>query len=279
MGRMPLPVFELACVVIVVATLLAMARTRPVGELSLEYSSLAIAAWIGEETCVVLYGHYHYAPHWIGRLDRVPLLVPLIWPLVVLSARDVSRALFSEARRAMPLVVLLVVAFDASLVEVIAVRAGLWHWSEPGHLGVPVIGIHGWGFFAAGADLALSRKRHRWMAIVVAPLVAHALILGTWWGLFRWTLRRDLGLGSLAFVAAFGAFALSMVVRARRRGLSIPLAVAAPRMIAAALFVALLMATAPRDAPLWIHTLAVAVPYLAATRLSSAGRRSAGAPV
>ena len=36
-------------------------------------------------------------------------------------------------------------------------------------------------------------------------------------------------------------------------------------MIAASLFVALLVTCAPSDRTLWLHTLAVAVPYLLAT--------------
>jgi len=271
---MSLPIFELACLVIVVATLFAMSRSRPTSDLLLEYSVLAVAAWIGEETCIAFYGHYHYAAQWIGRLDRVPVLVPLIWPLVVLSARDVSRAVWPNAGRAMPLVVLAVVAFDASLVEVIAVRAGFWRWSEPGHLGVPPIGILGWGYFAAGADYALSRKNRRLLTVVIAPMVAHALILATWWLLFRWTLRRDLGAASLVSIAIFGAVALALVLRARREGRAIPLAVAAPRMIAASLFVALLTTTAPRETALWIHALAVAVPYFGATSFNLARTRS-----
>ncbi len=102
-----------------------------------------------------------------------------------------------------PLIVGAVVAFDASLVEVVAVRAGLWSWAEPGHLGVPLIGMLGWGYFAIGADAALGRGR-RLAAVVAAPAAAHALIQLTWWGAFRWGLRRDLGSASVAGMAVIG---------------------------------------------------------------------------
>jgi hypothetical protein len=290
----PLPVFEAACVAVLILALAAMARRRPAGELLLEYAALAIAGFVGEETCVALYDHYHYAAGWHLRLDRVPLLVPLIWPLVILSARDVAASVWPARARIRPLLVGAIVAFDASLVEVIAARAGLWSWSEPGHLGVPLIGILGWGYFAAGADLALSGRlpllggaawrrardggpladpeSRTWTralgALVFAPLAAHALILASWWALFRWTLRGALGAASLAGLAALGALALALVIAARRRGGAIPLSVALPRMVAAGLFFALLLATAPADGPLWLHTAVVAIPYFAATELA-----------
>jgi hypothetical protein len=273
---MPLPIFEGACLVVVALTLWAMARTRGAGELLRDYAALAAAAWVGEDTCIGLYSFYAYAPAWHLRLHHVPILVPLIWPLVILSARDVVSALWPALRTTRPLAVAALVAFDASLVEVVAVRAGLWSWAEAGHLGVPAIGILGWGYFALGADLALSRERPL-LAIGLGPLAAHALILASWWALFRWGLRGPLGAGSIAVVVAVGMIAVAVVFLARRRGAAIPIAIAAPRMIAAALFVALLFFTAPADLPLWVHAASVAVPYLAATRWPFRGTRSPAA--
>ena len=126
MGAMPLVVFELACVLIVIATLSLLLRRRPARELLPMYGALAIAGLGGEASCVAWYRHYDYHAPWHLRLIGVPILVPLIWPLVILSAREVVTALWpavSGARRA-ALVGALVV-FDASLVEVVAVRAGL----------------------------------------------------------------------------------------------------------------------------------------------------------
>ncbi|APR77339.1 Hypothetical protein A7982_02686 [Minicystis rosea] len=262
---MSLVVFEAACVVVVALALALMARRRPARDLLADYAALAVAGWIGEETCVAFYGYYRYADGWHLRLHHVPILVPLIWPLVILSARDVAMTLWPSARRFWPLIVGAVVAFDASLVEVVAVRARLWSWAEPGHLGVPIIGMLGWGYFAIGADAALGRGR-RLLAVVAAPAAAHALIQLTWWGGFRWGLRRDLGSASVLGVAVLGGLSLLLVLSARRRGGGIPMDVAIPRMVAASLFFTLLVTTAPADVPLWIHTAAVAVPYLAATR-------------
>lgn len=277
---MPLPVFEIACVIVVALTLAGMSRARDLRALLRDYAALAVAAWVGEDTSIAFYRFYAYAPGWHVRVHHVPLLVPLIWPLVVLSAREVVSKLWPELGGWRPLVVGAVVAFDASLVEVVAVRAGLWSWAEAGHLGVPLIGIVGWGYFAAGADVALSRGRAI-LAIVTGPLATHALVLLTWWGLFRWSLRGLLGVASLAGLAGLAVLVLVLVLGRRRAGYAIPLDLAMPRMIAASLFVVLLVMTAPLDAPLWTHAACVAVPYLAATSYDLTalrGRRSPEAP-
>jgi len=229
----PIRAFELACALIIVATLFTLSRRAPWRTLLGDYGALAVAGWVGEETCILAYRFYAYAPSWDAHVDRVPILVPLIWPLVVMSARDVSRALFPRAGGfARAAIVGVIVCLDASLVEVVAVRAELWSWAEGGHLDVPLIGILGWGYFAFGADLALSRLP-RVSVIALAPLTTHALLLTTWWGFFRWVLRGDLGQASLVGMVAISALLTALVVRARRAGDGIPLAVAGPRMIAA----------------------------------------------
>lgn len=255
-----------------------MARRRPLRDLLTDYGALAVAAWVGEESCVRFYEYYHYAAHWHLLLDRVPILVPLIWPLVILSAREVAASVWPSITMFRPLVVFAVVAFDASLVEVIAVRAGFWSWADQGHLGVPIIGILGWGYFAMGAELALSGKlfthesnrRERFLStLIVAPLVTHAFIQLTWWGFFRWAQRNPLGDASLWGLAAVSAIVLMLVVHARRSGGSIPMTIAVPRIVAASVFFVLLVSIAPTDDSLWIHTAAIAVPYLAATSMST----------
>ena len=264
---MSFAVFEILCIVIVATTLAVMARARGrerTRALVIEYLQLAVAAWVGEETCVRFYRFYAYADGWHVHVDRVPILVPMIWPLVVMSAADVARVLVPAARPwKHALIGGALVAFDASLVEVIAVRAGLWSWSEGGHLGVPVIGIFGWGYFAIGA-LAPERRS---LAIVTGPIAAHALILASWWALFRWSLRGELHLVGFGLVGLASLGFTFVAARARARGRAMPPALWAPRVIAALLFVVLLATTAPRDVALWAHAAAVAVPYLALTSL------------
>ena len=265
--------FEGACAFIIALTLLVMARRRPLADLLGDYLALALSAWLGEQSCIKLYHFYSYSPAWHGRLGEVPVLVPLIWPLVVLSACEVARQLRPRLKvTALAVLVAAIVALDASLVEVVAVRAGLWRWAEAGHLGVPILGVLGWAYFSFGAALCLLRPAPWWRLLLVpaAPLAAHGLILLSWWGLFRFALRGELGTGSVVGILIIGALALAAAGVVRRRGGGIALAVALPRALAASLFVLLLVSSAPADPRLWLHTAAVAVPYCVATRWRAA---------
>jgi hypothetical protein len=266
---MPIRVFEIACVAVIVATLAVMARRTPPRALLADYALLAAAGWLGEQSSISAYHFYTYGAQWDAHVFDVPALVPLIWPLVILSARDVASGLFPRAGTlARAAIVGALVTFDASMVEVVAVRAGLWSWAERGHLEVPLIGILGWGYFAAGVELVLAEARgaRRLLALASGPLLTHALILATWWGLFRWTLRGDLGRGSLyGFVALTAAFVIA-ILRAKARGDGMPLSVAGPRVLAAGLFFVLLVRVAPRDPSLWTQVACVACAYSLATR-------------
>jgi hypothetical protein len=274
---MPLRLFAGLCVVIVVLTLLAMARSTPWQRLLTDYFLLAGAGFVGEESAITLYRYYAYADGWDLRIFDVPLLVPLIWPLVILSARGVCRGLFPEASLSgAPAITAAIVVFDASLVEVLAVRAGLWSWAEGGHLGVPLIGILGWGFFAYGAERVMGRlvsMPSRAAVLLLAPLIAHALIVLSWWGCLRWVGRGALGDVSLLGLVVIASAVTALVVRARRNGNAIPFEVAWPRVFAAALFFALLVSAAPTDLRLWLHVACAAIPYVLATRWPA--RRSA----
>jgi hypothetical protein len=279
---MPIRVFESLSVITVAITLWAMAKKRSPRALLGEYAALAVAGFVGEETMIQLYRFYHYSPSWDARLLDVPVLVPLIWPLVVLSACDVveslsRRSALKPSAALRSLLVASFVVFDASLVEVVAVRAGLWSWAEPGHLSVPIIGILGWGFFAFGAVLPLLVARDRvgpraplspsvlLGAIVLGPIVAHAAVLASWWSLFRWTLRGDLG-STTTSILLLGVPISVVALVARRAGYTIAIDVAAPRIVAALLFFALLVTTADGDHALFAHTAVVAVAYICLTQ-------------
>ena len=58
----------------------------------------------------------------------------MIWPAVVLSARSIARRLLGPkaGARQLALVTGLLVAFDASIIEPLAVAEGLWSWNAPG---------------------------------------------------------------------------------------------------------------------------------------------------
>ncbi len=273
-----LTLFQIACVVVVALTLLAMTRRRAKKAVLTDYAALALSGFVGEETCIAFYGHYSYAAGWHLRIDHVPLLIPLIWPLVILSARDVARSLFPDlglvARAA---AVGSFVVLDAALIEVLSVRAGLWQWVEPGLLDVPVIGLLGWGFFAFGASIGLDALGERpariALVLLLGPLATHALILASWWAFFRWTLRSDVGGLGLVVHALFCASLATVVLRARARGRAVEPDVWLPRAGATALFV-VVYAWAALDS--WRHALvllATAAPYLASLELPKNARQ------
>lgn len=235
---------------------------------------VSLAAWACEDVCIRAFGFYFYEPLWLGFVDRVPLAIVCIWPVVVMSALDGARAFLPRAapwQRA--LLVLVLVTTDASLIEPIAVEAGLWTWTVPGPFDVPIIGILGWGFFAFGAAWAIedgARTGRSRGALVVTTLLAGlsstlTLLLATWWLALRWLPR---GEDELPFVV--GAWTLSIAltawvvvkrVTAVRRDLLL-------RVPAASFFFVLLALFARDDLALVAYALAFAPPYLALTARS-----------
>jgi len=234
-------------------------------------------AWAAEETSILRYGVYAYPEWWWLRLDRVPIMIVLIWPMVVMSARAVVDGLFPARRGvARALLVGLVVVVDASLVEVIAVRGELWAWTLPGYLDVPLIGILGWGAYAAAVTWALERLPQT--AAAAAPVMAlgltHAALVLLWWGLFKWA---SVPLPAFAVhLAALVAVASAMLLL-KHRSRRIAWQVALPRMLAASVFVLLLIEAQVRAAaPLafhWLHLFAVALVYVTAVRWPSRSDR------
>ncbi len=245
---------------------------------------LGAGAWVGEEICIRGYHAYAYAPAWHLFLDRLPLAVLLTWPAVILSGRAVAKllsgaiaargrggeALPSSPEEAIPVrahlpIALwtgLVVWFDASLVEPVATHAGLWHWNLPGPFSVPLVGPLGWGFYAAAGVWCLDRLRGGWRlaTVLLAPALAHLLILASWWGALRWVAAP--WPESVALVAGLGFCGVATLVALRaRRGGRLAWREAVPRAGAAAVFFALL-GVRP-DAALALFALAFAPPWLA----------------
>ena len=232
---------------------------------------LIVASWVAENSCIELYGFYAYDDRWSLFVHHVPLAILLIWPVVIHSAWELARHLLrgrAEAPAAVPLVGAALVLADASMIEPIAVNSGLWFWTEPGLFAVPPIGILGWSFYAGLCMWWFERKDDAWhaAAIIVAPIGTHALLLASWWGLFRWI---NVTLPPWPFVAVAWAVGLILAYRAFRGGARkrVP-----PRemwsRVPAALFFFVLIVLDARDAPALIAwALAFAPPYLALTRL------------
>jgi hypothetical protein len=221
-----------------------------------------VAAWIGEASSIAFYGFYHYSDAWWLRFGGVPLLVALIWPPVIVSGRAVVRALWPKLGGLEPLAVGAIVFFDAAMVEVIAVRCGLWGWAERGYLGVPLIGAAGWAFFAFAVVLIAQHTAGaaRWWLVIGAPALLHVLLIGSWWIFFRWFWRGD-WFGLFLLVVA----ALTALAWRRRAARRMSLAVARPRLVAAGLFLLLLLFSAPASGRVWLHVLLTSIPYALVT--------------
>lgn len=270
---------QIACLLIV-ATFVAMRarlEARPIA-LFRRLFLLALAAWIGEDTCIRLYGFYEYSPGWWLFLDKVPLLIILIWPIVLQSARDLATCLWSGRDRPAPRRVALtsfgLVLADASLIEPIAVKSGLWRWTEPGIFTVPPIGILGWAYFAVLAIAVLedsASRRKPWMELLIVPIApvgTHLVLLATWWGLFRWV---NVPLPSwpaavLAWIVGLSLASRAIRTETRRR---VPPMLLWLRVPAALFFFVLLGAYGRDDRFLVLYALAFAPPYLSMLSLGA----------
>lgn len=289
---MPTPLFQLACTAVLAfayAFLFAKTPREKRRALAIEAVLIAVTSWLGEETSILRYRFYAYPDTWWLKLDEVPLLVVAIWPMVVLSSRQIVDTLFPTlitrplARAA---VVGLAVVIDASLVETIAVASDLWHWVEGGYLGAPLIGLIGWGANAFAITLATTwpplattlngplSRLPRPLGCALTPLVAtaitHLVLVVAWWVFFRHVLRDTLPSWTLAVTLTL---AIGGTLALYRRAPRIPLTLAIPRIAATSVFVALLafhipshVASDPHAAalPLLVgHFAAIALPYLA----------------
>lgn len=262
-----LPVVPLLCVLIVALYLgMRLGRAPDPRAVAARLALLAAAAWIGEDTMVRAYAFYGYAGHLGPLLDRVPVLVPLIWAVVIDSAWFLASCLTT---RRLPLVAGAIVLCDAALIEPVAVRAGLWSWAEPGIFEVPLIGVLGWALFTAAAvwvhgQLAgWARPVVRALVTVLVPALAtHAAILVAWWVAFRWV---GGALDPWAGVAVVWVLLPALAVLSWRRGLRrlIPRAAMLVRVPGAVFFYALLAEHGRNDAALVAWALAFVWPYLA----------------
>jgi hypothetical protein len=249
-----------------------------------EAAAIMVMAWASEQTCISFYGFYAYADRWRLMLGDVPLTVVVIWPVVVLSARDVIGAFMGVGIRdplpeAEPLSVarlalasLMVVTFDAAFVEPAAVDAGLWAWTEPGVFGVPLIGIVGWGLFGAmmvGA-LELRGRTLGWAAPLLVVPALHLALLGLWWGLFRYvTLPLPDSVMAIAMMCV--ATAVAAVLARSPRSAVVPASLVLLRL-PGALFFVVLMGSGNPPTLLVVWSLAISVPWaVMVLRASGAG--------
>jgi hypothetical protein len=270
---MDLQTFQALCAAVLAVAYAVMFVTTPRGErrrLLVDVLVIAVASWLAEETAILRYRFYAYPDWWWLKLDELPFLVIAIWPVVILSSRAVIDRLWPGlGGLRLALAVGLAVTVDATLIETISADARLWRWVEGGYLGVPLIGMLGWGAFAFAITWSMELKVKRFalsraLAPVLALALTHLLLVGLWWGGFRFVLR-----GALPAELVYGVFAASAVLsvllfRRRGQGRMIPPSVALTRILASSVFVVLLAdSDTPETWALWLHLGAVALPYLA----------------
>ncbi len=245
---------------------------------------LMVSSWIAENTCIRLYGFYAYDLSWWGFIDQVPSLIVLIWPVVIHSALDLAMAMAKRrtlasgapgaprgqagASRRVALVGALIVLTDAALIEPIAVRVGLWQWSQPGLFAVPPIGVLGWAMFtwiAMGVFADDGRRVGRWSVrqwwvLMVAPIGVHLMLLVAWWGLFR---HVNGAIDELIGVVVAGVVAAALVVRMLwTNGPEDDARVVMMRGPGAGFFFVLLVLHALDDVWLTAYAVCFAVPWL-----------------
>lgn len=246
---------ELSCVgILSLWLLLRFARERQRAALAMRLLCVAGAAWLGEESCIRLYGFYCYAVGWHAWLLDVPLAIICIWPVVIQSALDLSRAATGWRRAALAAGLVVV---DAGLIEPIATASHLWTWLEPGPFSVPILGVLGWGFFTLGVALVVERRA--WLALLVGPALTHLLLLASWWGAFRWLPATE---DPRLFVAAALLGSLAVALRLWRRPPAVARRDVLLRAPAAAFFFVLLALFAREHGWLVAWALSFAPPWL-----------------
>ena len=231
-------------------------------------AALSAIAWLGEDSVVRAYGFYAYSAHLGPLVDRVPILVALIWSVVIDSAWTLAERLVGAGDRRLSLVAGGIVLADASLIEPVAVRAGLWWWTEPGLFDVPPIGIVGWAVFTTACVWVLDRSFIRsrtpvalLIGVLLPPAVTHLGLVAGWWGLLRW-ISVPIPAWIAVAVAWVALTALALASFRRRLRKRVPRADMLVRVPGAVFFYALLAIFGRGDLPLVAYCSAFAWPYL-----------------
>lgn len=260
----------------VIVAIYVLARMRAVGFGFLgTYVGLAVAACAAEDSVIRAYGYYGYAPSWSLFADRVPLLVALIWPVVIDSSRALAEAVVGEdpagdagpmpMARASKIALLTgaIVLLDASLIEPVSVRAGLWSWTHDGPFHVPWIGVAGWAYFAVAITwLQLRIAASSLVRGAAAIAVTHAVLLVTYYAFFRWVPAAvsDARMCGVAWLVALCAAAWVARGYAVSR---VDVRVVMLRAPGALFFFGLLASLDDAPLTLWVYALAFSAPYIA----------------
>jgi hypothetical protein len=255
------------CIVLIYVLFHTVGQTGAARFLS-KASIVSMACWITEETCIRFYGFYSYNPSWSLFLSHIPVLIILIWPVLIHSSWDLASQLSSQRPKLKPLAAGALVFTDALLIEPVAVNADLWAWSEPGIFHVPPIGILGWGIFAFFCTLFFEKgttsstlKRRIGLALVAPVIGTHVLLLGIWWGAFRWV-NMDVPSVPMAVVAWVFSMVLTLFILRHGTGKNIEKTTLLLRIPASLFFLVLLLSNAGGAKILIVYVLASAPPYI-----------------
>jgi hypothetical protein len=260
---------ELTAITVIFICVVSRPLERPMKrQFLINFVLISAAGWSAEESCILLYGFYAYSPGWSIVLDRLPMLVVVVWPLVVISAWELASQIFRPGHRLIPLAAGAIVLTDALLVETVSVHSGLWSWNEPGIFNVPPIGVFGWACFAFLCVFLLEQGRRRnlttrfHLLILLLPVFGtHLLLLVTWWGVFRW-----INIPVAAEIAVGSAWVLSLLlvftIVKHRIGTRVEKKILLMRLPAALFFFTLLALYARDSALLIAFGIAFAPPYL-----------------
>lgn len=147
------------------------------------FTLLLACSWLGEQSVITFYDFYSYSEQWI-KLGDVPVAVAMIWPFLIVTARNLFNSLdLSVANKA--LLVAVVIFLNALFVEAIAVKLGLWAWHVEGVLlWFPLIGVVGWGLYAFFVEYWKAKNNKLYFVLVLLSL--HAALVTLWWSSFRW---------------------------------------------------------------------------------------------
>jgi hypothetical protein len=226
---------------------------------------LSVASWAAEEWAVSLYKFYGYSSAWSVYLGHVPLMVVLIWPVIIHSARDLADQMYrGKDYRMTSALSGGIVLTDSLLIEPVAVRAGLWGWHEPGIFGVPLIGLLGWAYLAFTCVFFLQRMRKGWHRLLVAPAApaaTHLLLLISWWGGLRWLHTALAPLSAVAGAWVLSSFLLLILLRTGA-GKRVAKKTLLARIPGALFFFTLLALNARESLSLLAYALAFIPPYL-----------------
>ena len=229
----------------------------------------ATAAWMAEESCILLYGIYAYSPVWHFFVADVPLVVIIVWPALIHSASVLSSYLLKPNSCLIPLIAGCIVLTDAMLIEPISVNFNLWRWYQPGLFGVPLIVFLGWAcftFFSVGffvpIELLSRIKLKLSIMLVVSVIGTHLFLLISYWTFFKWTILSISPRFSAGAVWIISAITFSLFFFTKI-GYRVELKALLIRLLAAIFFYILLFIKKNSPMPLIVYSLAFIPPYIA----------------